>query len=291
MFGPAERGKVSGGRLLSHHPNLVADAARHRFLDHARVRWWPEEKLDALGDHRVELDRSAAVLEALAGRPLELYRELRADAWERHSTGPQASTAFGGVPINAKCVLRRRELPGLDPTIRALCDEVGGWAEPWHLSAEWVFEIALHTLARWCESPRALERRHWAPTNYAFALPQQAYTFSPWFGDEDFSEYKQRTRDQVKRDLDRYFRAIEKEAAAAGLPVKTVKSQSHAYQWAVRAQILGDPISRIAVDYGVNQHAVAGSVERLIEFLGLPPRPRKRGRPAGARDRHRSRSS
>ena len=84
-------------------------------------------------------------------------------------------------------------------------------------------------------------------------------------------------------------RDIEKTATRAREHGWRLEPGRHAwdtYVWAVRAQVLGDPITRIAEDSSILPKTVRGSVDDLLRFLGLTARPRPGGRPHGSRDRH-----
>ena len=129
---------------------------------------------------------------------------------------------------------------------------------------------------RWCQSTLGLGRE-----SHTYIVPH-------WNGTENLSDYRQRGR-RILRQFDEYCDAIEETVRAEELPVQTGRFKQRAYEWTIRAHILGDPISRVADEYGVHARTVSESVTGLLAFIDLPPRKRVRGRPEGSRDRHRAR--
>jgi len=113
-----------------------------------RVKWWSPAQQERLGVDRAQrLEGACRVLDALADKPLRVYREL----------GESEDLAWGRVVwsrlADASEVIRPRLIP--------LREAIDDWATTYFINADRIKEIALHTLDIWNENAAAFRRREW----------------------------------------------------------------------------------------------------------------------------------
>lgn len=124
---------------------MSAFYARWGFLDLLRIKWWSLQAQEHLGGRRAHaLEPASEVLDALADKPLRVYRELEG---ARDVTWLQVAGAS------------RSFRPHLVP----LQSELECWAATYHLQAEPLVELAFGGLALWSWHEPSLRRRDLVP--------------------------------------------------------------------------------------------------------------------------------
>ena len=221
------------------------------------------------------MGRLRVVMDALADRPLEAYRDTDEDL---HGFCHGRPICWEGISDSSEA--------GLDQ----LCETIAEWSKAWGLDADWVRTAALNALHAWCTSAEARELRLWGLISYRVTGARvYKYKRAGWNGVGSFNAYKRAAKNDLVRQVDQELRDEEAALRESGpLPPEPGRRGERSYIWTARSQILGDPISRIADEYDVHQRTVSESVERLLSFIKLPRRPRRVGRPLGSTDRHRA---
>jgi hypothetical protein len=226
------------------------------FIDDARNRF-----LNAIRKH----DRARDALVDLAGAPLEAFLA---------SSPLDPSRKWQLVSITNSNLL---------PDLMPLRDAISAWMKRWNLDAPWIGDTALETLRGWKIVPSLHERLEWSWIGSGWMEPEPMEGPTPWtpHGDESSRDARNRLDswyDAQRKALSRQ----EQEARASGLPVGHGRHQTQAIDWAIRFQLLREPVSKIASEETKDVKTVRKAIHGFLEFIDLPLRPTAAGRPRGS---------
>jgi hypothetical protein len=247
--------------------------ARWHFLEVIRADLWFPEEREAAGIAPELMMRLREVVDDLAGRPLELYREARERQYMEKMSWQE---------------LQDRSAEG---DLGALREMIGSWSKRWWLDADWARTAALGALDVWCSSPERLQKRLWRAVSARAGISQvYRYQRNGWYGVGSFSAYKRAAVRNLVAQVEKDLRDEESALSKNGrLPPEPGARAEQTYLRAARIQVLGDAISSVADEEGVGQKSVTEAVSSLLRFLDLPERPRPLGRPTGSEDTMRAR--
>ena len=268
------------------NPPIVREQARDRFFALLRARYWTEEERESMEVATDGLENASDVVEELATVPLILYRKIRDDLLEKREFASRAPrTPFEGVPTYVQLAVAGQPIPSQDERIIDLHDKMIEWTDRWYLRSEWCLERGFRTLERWCSVSGSVDRFSWASTNYALLFTPLSFRISEWDGIEPLSKYRANGKKELTSKFNDYCKRLAAEAHSLGAPVEHARHSGSPYRWTVLSQVLGKTTSEIAHKEGVAQSTVDEAVKALLRHLDIPARPKKIGRPVGARDK------
>jgi len=157
---------------------------------------------------------------------------------------------------------------------------IATWARSVHLDADWIKDVAKHTLAMWAQEPP--EKLDWGMPLDQY-LPRKSKTLLVKWNPkmETAAAFKSR----VRQEVDRFQTQLR---SAGWLRQREIRSPQ-VFEWLLLHQVRGLSYSRIANEAGRTRRTVEEGVKALAALLTIPPRKLPLGRPKGARDKRRRR--
>jgi len=134
----------------------------------------------------------------------------------------------------------------------ALWNALSAWLKRWWLPVGGIGYLVMHTLAAWTREPRMARSKTWciplsnSPSSFPWG-PSITITIDGWNPQtERRSVAKQRILARVEKELDVRLDAVEAQATVEGMQPSPTKRQQEHFDWFVRYQILGEPITILA---------------------------------------------
>jgi hypothetical protein len=137
------------------------------------------------------------------------------------------------------------------------------WADSHALLIEWVVDAGREQIGTWFPFPE-----HGAFETAPGYHPPEFYV-PTWFQVEGREEYRTRTLQRFRADLDKYIRTVEKKRRQL---LKDHGSQAAHYTWCVERACLGWTYSQIALKNGsrVSSRGVQKAVSPILKRIGIP---------------------